>query len=537
MKKHTNQIIVLLFLIFNNTLYSQNIVDDCFNTVTSVASGDFNSSSDLANIFSSDVIEWDGNNWIGGYPATNITIPPPSNQISCRAIFLGNGTTWTAGGESVGLRLDGPLVEGTTYTFDITYISHGFGSNGVFEPSFYTNSSATLSSATLVGTLMPVGFVWETNSFSFVASSSQDGDTWVILKTESSGTSGLINSFCQNCNINVPNCNVSVNSETICEGSSATIAASLSTPGNYTFQWTVPTGLPNPGNVSSFSTDIDGIYSVIVTNVDTNCNANASGAVSVNPIPIVSVNSESICEGSSATIAASLSTPGNYTFQWTVPTGLPNPGNVSSFSTDIDGIYSVIVTNVDTNCSSNNASGMLDYFSDFDFTIEQYCDQNDFILEVVPINNSFSIQDSSFIWQLNNSNIIESDYMISLSSYLNFTSEIEELPLNISVSVTTNNNCTKTDSLLIEQVFCSIPQGISPNDNGKNDFFDLSLLGIKKLEIFNRWGTSVYQKNNYTNEWHGQSNSGNKLPTSTYFYIVEFKNNSKPISGWVYLNR
>ncbi|WP_179315200.1 gliding motility-associated C-terminal domain-containing protein [Winogradskyella undariae] len=458
MKKHTNQIIVLLFLIFNNTLYSQNIVDDCFNTVTSVASGDFNSSSDLANIFSSDVIEWDGNNWIGGYPATNITIPPPSNQISCKAIFLGNGTTWTAGGESVGLRLDGPLVEGTTYTFDITYISHGFGSNGVFEPSFYTNSSATLSSATLVGTLMPVGFVWETNSFSFVASSSQDGDTWVILKTESSGTSGLINSFCQNCNINVPNCSVSVNSETICEGSSATIAASLSTPGNYTFQWTVPTGLPNPGNVSSFSTDIDGIYSVIVTNVD-------------------------------------------------------------------------------TNCSSNNASGMLDYFSDFDFTIEQYCDQNDFILEVVLINNSFSIQDSSFIWQLNNSNIIESDYMISLSSYLNFTSEIEELPLNISVSVTTKNNCTKTGSLLIEQVFCSIPQGISPDDNGKNDFFDLSLLGIKKLEIFNRWGTSVYQKNNYTNEWHGQSNSGNKLPTSTYFYIVEFKNNSKPISGWVYLNR
>ena len=96
MKKNTNLFIVLMFSILNSILYSQNIVDDCFSSVTPVDSDNFISSSDIANIFSSDVIEWDGNDWIGGFPNANITIPPPLNQIGCRAIFLGNGTIWTS---------------------------------------------------------------------------------------------------------------------------------------------------------------------------------------------------------------------------------------------------------------------------------------------------------------------------------------------------------------------------------------------------------------------------------------------------------
>ena len=85
---------------------------------------------------------------------------------------------------------------------------------------------------------------------------------------------------------------------------------------------------------------------------------------------------------------------------------------------------------------------------------------------------------------------------------------------------------------------CSIPSGISPNGDGKNDTFDLSgLSGILNVQIFNRWGMLVYEKDNYINEWYGQlKNTSTLVPTGTYFYIINFAS-SEAKSGWVYLMR
>ena len=43
--------------------------------------------------------------------------------------------------------------------------------------------------------------------------------------------------------------------------------------------------------------------------------------------------------------------------------------------------------------------------------------------------------------------------------------------------------------------------------------------------MFNRWGDLVYSKNNYLNEWKGQSNDGNYLPVGTYFYVMNYEEN------------
>jgi gliding motility-associated-like protein len=83
---------------------------------------------------------------------------------------------------------------------------------------------------------------------------------------------------------------------------------------------------------------------------------------------------------------------------------------------------------------------------------------------------------------------------------------------------------------------CVIPEGISPNGDGKNDTFDLSSYDVSKLEIFNRNGTRVYQKRNYTNEWFGQSDDGEDLPVGTYFYTMEYQN-GKQRAAWVYIQR
>lgn len=89
---------------------------------------------------------------------------------------------------------------------------------------------------------------------------------------------------------------------------------------------------------------------------------------------------------------------------------------------------------------------------------------------------------------------------------------------------------------VIELDTCVIPQGISPNNDGLNETFDLSSYGVTKLKIYNRNGTLVYSKTNYTNEWFGQTNDGDELPVGTYFYTMEYQNGKKR-SAWIYIQR
>ncbi|WP_298114988.1 gliding motility-associated C-terminal domain-containing protein [Flavobacterium sp.] len=85
-------------------------------------------------------------------------------------------------------------------------------------------------------------------------------------------------------------------------------------------------------------------------------------------------------------------------------------------------------------------------------------------------------------------------------------------------------------------IYCDIQKGISPNNNGFNDFFELSNLDVKKLSIFNRYGVKVYTRADYKNEWTGISEKGDELPDGVYYYVIDFKDdNSK--TGWIYLNR
>lgn len=79
--------------------------------------------------------------------------------------------------------------------------------------------------------------------------------------------------------------------------------------------------------------------------------------VTINPLPTVTVNSSTICAGTSATITATPGTAGTYNYAWTVPAGATNPGNTASFTSNIAGTYSVVITSTTSNCASASASG------------------------------------------------------------------------------------------------------------------------------------------------------------------------------------
>jgi PKD repeat protein len=187
------RIILLAFFLLPVNGYSQAILDSCFQSTNSGVS--FSSSSTLANSSDADLVEWNGAAWTGSWPNANVDLPPPCNGINSRAIWMGDQTFWTTGGEGFSAKLSQSLVAGTTYSFTFTYASNGLYSNGNFSPYFKTNSSANYSTANLVGQLPAVGYDWETNTFSFTASSGQNGDDWILV--HSNNGSGMVLSWCE----------------------------------------------------------------------------------------------------------------------------------------------------------------------------------------------------------------------------------------------------------------------------------------------------------------------------------------------------
>ena len=171
----------------------------------------------------------------------------------------------------------------------------------------------------------------------------------------------------------------------------------------------------------------------------------------------------------------------------------------------------------------------------FDFEIEGSCVNNDFILEVKVLNNSFDIDTADFEWFNSNlQSVGNNSNTFNVTEYLNSTTAIEVLPLTFSAGVSTATGCYKTKPITLERIICGIQKGISSNNDGDNEFFDLQLFNVKHLSIFNRSGLKVYSMSNYTNQWIGQSDNGDQLPDGTYYYVIDFNDNLPAKTGWIY---
>jgi gliding motility-associated-like protein len=154
------------------------------------------------------------------------------------------------------------------------------------------------------------------------------------------------------------------------------------------------------------------------------------------------------------------------------------------------------------------------------FTISGGCDGNDYVLEIVQDNQNINTVDWYF-----NTNVIGQGNSIVIAGEGEYT------------AVATNAfNCDNSAQFDVTNDFCTIPKGVSANNDGDNDNFDLSNLNVDRLQIFNRWGMVVYEQKNYTDQWDGRSSDGKELPDGTYYYIIE-QRSGKTFTGWVYLIR
>ena len=97
----------------------------------------------------------------------------------------------------------------------------------------------------------------------------------------------------------------------------------------------------------------------------------------------------------------------------------------------------------------------------------------------------------------------------------------------------TIGGCSATDEVIVE-VDCAsifIPNVITPNSDGKNDFFQVIHRGLKtfELNIFNRWGNLIYSSTNPDDVWDGGVD-GFYVSDGTYVWtVIALDFNNKPI--------
>ncbi|MBB4805027.1 gliding motility-associated-like protein [Chryseobacterium defluvii] len=364
----------------------------------------------------------------------------------------------------------------------------------------------------------------------------------------------------------------------ICIGESVTLTAS----GGATYNWT---GLPGNGNTQVVSPTVTTTYTVHAVG--------ANGCISANPATVtvivgpptamVAASKSKICVGESVTLTAS----GGITYNWV---GLPGNGNTQVVSPTVTTTYSVYALG-GNGCSSIDPAtitievvpaitstlqdvyvcagdnGILDAGAGPNYTYvwstgatTQTISTNVVGTYTVTISNG--VCSKIFSAQLLNpnlpkfTNIVYENHVLTLTAS-NPTGGILEYSIDGGVTWQASNifynvldNTSYNLMVRVKDAKCStsleyytfvVSNAITPNMDGYNDVIDFS--GISKYNsfaasIFDRYGAELFRATKSETVWRG-SLKGMNLPTSTYWYRVQWENPaSKKLelrSGWILL--
>ena len=102
----------------------------------------------------------------------------------------------------------------------------------------------------------------------------------------------------------------------------------------------------------------------------------------------------------------------------------------------------------------------------------------------------------------------------------------------VYLTVTNRKRCPATDTMhLTVKADIVIPNVFSPNNDGTHDTWDIKNLNNiypnATVEVFNQWGSLIFKSTGYSKPWDGTRN-GEEMPVATYYYVIDFKNGSKP---------
>lgn len=305
--------------------------------------------------------------------------------------------------------------------------------------------------------------------------------------TVSDNTAGCSGSAIATVTVNSPSV-VTVNSATICEGQSVTLTAS----GAGSYAWSTGS-VSNPLIVSPTTPT-----SYTVTGNPGGCSGSAVATITVNPLPVVTATSASVCEGLSTTLTAA----GATTYVW-------SNGDVTA-STTVSPTNNTAYTVTGANASgcSSTAVGAVTLFStptaDFSFDPDPAGVMN----PVITFTDLSSSDVNSWNWTFGDEDTIPSNEQNPVHTYPP-VEKAYTVTLNVLNAGACPNSASHTVVIGSEFTFF-IPNAFSPNDDDVNDVFGASGGGIVKfqLSIFDRWGNQVFNADEISKTWDGKVGSG-----------------------------
>jgi gliding motility-associated-like protein len=318
--------------------------------------------------------------------------------------------------------------------------------------------------------------------------------------------------------------------------------------GGYDFEWyNGPTATGPIMHQANIYSQLDiGTYTVQVIDQLTQCSNTASEDITdgtvTPPSPTATVlNNLNDCIDPDGAVTADVngSTLG-YSFNWYDGSTVgSSPDETTPGYVDLDlGDYTVTATDLQTGCESGPATVPITderIYPEFEYKIvPANCQTSNGAIEIVFLD-AYDVQEVTWF---DASTGVEVDRATNLYNY----------PAgNYEVTVSTFFGC-ETDGEAFIPTEITNYNGISANGDGLNDVFHIDCIDLfpnNIVKIFNRSGLLVYQGDNYNNidivfDGIGENGLyliGENLPDGTYFYIIDKRDGTRPLTGYLELMR
>lgn len=295
----------------------------------------------------------------------------------------------------------------------------------------------------------------------------------------------------------------------------ATVASSCLNNGTITingsgdnFQFGIDGGMLQNNNI--FNNVLPGSHVLQINGVISNCSRTIPVTVKLPPLILKTINDTTICKGEAVTITT-LSDAVD--FDWQPAAGLNNAGisnPVAKPDTSIQYIVRGVTgscTGLDTLTVTIKPGPLVNAGSDITIV------SGDNTQLTGSANDWFSL-----LWTPS----------IYLSDQVNILSPLVINPQQTTtyrLTALNSSNCSSYDEVkvIVLPNCIDIKNAFTPNGDGNNDtwfvYSQFDCIKAIAVQVYNRYGSKVYENKNYHNEWDGNY-GGKPLPDATYYYVL-----------------
>jgi gliding motility-associated-like protein len=317
----------------------------------------------------------------------------------------------------------------------------------------------------------------------------------------------------------------------VCEGDPLILTAT----GGASYRWTAPdmsVTSQNPFSISNVTAANAGHYKVEVISA-ANCSTFREVEVTINAKPVIDMGLvQPACKGVGVPLMASVTNagPDTYTYSWFPTTGLSDANRADpTASPNNTTDYTVTVTNNRTGCSDSRHVQV----DILDLPVAHAgADKKIFEGQSVKLDGDVAGDIQSYSWS-------PPDYLDNPNSLTPTATPPHDM--NYLLTVTSANGCGISTDEVFVRVYqkITIPNTFTPNADGFNDLWNIDKLNTYPdcvVSVYTRNGKQVFQSRGYGKPWDGNLN-GSPLPAGTYYYVIDLKNDTPRLAGWVLLVR